>query len=188
MGTSLVIAQLIIAKLVTMKKIITLIICFSTATTLFAQGTREMEDAKRVILGAPRKSTTPSQNPKDVILGGDNRKVYGDNRNGYPQDYPNGSTRESQIYNINRDYDAKIYSIRNNRYLSNSEKERMIRQLEMDRARALKGVNGQYKNKKNNGKEWDEEDRYKKDKHEKGNNGNHYGWEKGKGNPHKGKH
>jgi hypothetical protein len=173
-----------------MKKIITLLVSFGAFTTLFAQNTREMEDAKRVILGAPRTSSPNSQNPKDIVLG-DDRRVYDGTGNRYPQTYPypNSSSRDAQVNSINREYDAKIYSIRNNRYLSNSEKERMIRQLEMDRARAIQGVNKQYGNnrdyKRNNDRD---DDYYKKNKKYKSNNGNHYGWENGKGNPHKGKY
>jgi hypothetical protein len=169
-----------------MKKIITLLFSLGALTSVFAQNTRDMEDAKRVILGAPRKST-PTQNPKDVVLGGDNRRVYGGND--YPETYPNGSSsRNVEINNINRDYDAKIYSIQNNRYLSAAEKERMIRQLEGDRARAIRNVNNRYGNNKGYKNYGDRDDDYKKNKKNKGNNGNHYGWEKGKGNPHKGKY
>ena len=178
-----------------MKKIITLLLSFSAFTAVFAQNTRDMEDSKRVILGAPRNPTYPNQtypNQKGVILGNDGR-VYGGNGTTYPQNYPypNSSSRDVQINNINREYDAKIYSVRNNRYLSYAEKERTIRQLEIDRARAIRDVNNQYSNNNKRYNDRDrrdddrDEDRYKK---QKGNNGNHYGWEKGKGNPHKGKY
>ncbi|HVG41131.1 MAG TPA: hypothetical protein VM888_05920, partial [Chitinophagaceae bacterium] len=157
-----------------MKKIITLLVSFGAFTTLFAQDTRDMEEAKRVILGAPRKTTSPTQNPKDVVLGGD-RRVYDESGRRYPDTYPNGSSRDAEINNINREYDAKIYSIRNNRYLSAAEKERTIRQLEMDRARAIKQVNSGYDRRYENDRNY----KYNKGKKNKGNNGNHYGWEKG---------
>ena len=161
-----------------MKKIITLFLSLGALTTVFAQNTRDMEDAKRVILGAPRTGS-PTQNPKDIVLGGDRRVYEGNDRR-----YPNGSSRDAQVYNINREYDAKIYSIRNNRYLSASEKERMIRQLEIDRERAIRQVNNQYSNNNRNYKKYNDRD----NKKYKSNNGNHYGWEKGKGNPHNRKH
>jgi len=165
-----------------MKKIVTLLFSLGALTAVFAQNTRDMENSKRVILGAPR--TSGSQNPKDIVLGNDGR-VYGGNGTSYPQTYPypNGSSRDAQINNINREYDAKIYSIRNNRYLSYSEKERMIRQLEIDRQRAIRQVGNQYGN-----RQYDDDRDYDYNKKHKGNNGNHYGWEKGKGNPHKGKY
>ena len=111
--------------------------------------------------------TSPTQNPRDVILGGGNN-----DQNTYPGSYPSGS-REAQINQINREYDAKIRSIRNNPYLSQAEKDRAIRQLENDRRRKINAISGSYAKNKN-GKAY-----------KKGNKGKHLGWEKGKGNPHK---
>ena len=118
-----------------------------------------------------------------MILGGDNRTVYGETDPRYPQRYPStASSREQRIYDINREYDAKIASIRNNPRLSRSEKERIIRQLEADRRQRIDAVNGSYQGKDRRN---DKDEDCKKSKKAKGNNGNHYGWEKGKGNPHK---
>jgi hypothetical protein len=166
-----------------MKKIITLFFAATSFVVLHAQTSKE--EARRVILGQPKNtngSGNPSTNGRDIILGGGNNgNTYPTSYPGnYPNNYPYGS-REAQIDQVNREYDAKIYSIRNNGNLSPSEKERMIRQLEADRARRIREINkqsGSY-NKKN--KKHDDDDRY-----ERHDNGKHKGWEKGKGNPHKG--
>lgn len=171
-----------------MKTILTLFISFITIST-FAQSDAEREEAKRVILGERKGSTsTPKQDEdRDIILGGDNRTVYGDRNRRYPESYPttSGTARERQVYEINRAYDQKIYSIRNNSRLSRSEKERIIRQLERDRRYKIEQVNNRYYG--NNERSYENRDTYKKDKRYKTNKGNHYGWERGKGNPHKGR-
>ncbi len=156
-----------------MKKIITLVLAVAALATANAQTTKE--EARRVILGQPKTSpdNTPDRESRDVILGGGNNG--GSYPKTYPRNYPSGS-KEAQIAQINRDYDAKIQSIRNNRYLTRAEKDRAIRQLEKDRAHKIKEINSRYYGGKNKG--------HKYAKH-KGNNGKHLGWEKGKGNPHK---
>jgi hypothetical protein len=159
-----------------------LLLSVSLATTGFAQTDAQKEEAKRVILGGKKETSTPAPKTGDgrtVILGGD-RDVYGENRTPNPT---TSGTREQRIYEINRAYDAKIFSIRNNRTLSPAEKERIIRQLEADRRRKINAVNGDYNN--DNDRDRDNDKEHKKNKKRKGNNGNHYGWQKGKGNPHK---
>jgi hypothetical protein len=161
-----------------MKKFITLLIAAGAFVVVHAQNPKE--DARKVILGTPKNSPTssPSQNGRDIILGRGNGTTY---PNSNPNNYPNGS-REARIAQVNREYDQKIYSIRNNPNLSAQEKERIIRQLEADRARRVKEINDSY-NKHYQKKKHNDED----DDHDKHDNGKHLGWEKGKGNPHKGK-
>jgi len=156
-----------------MKKITTLLLAIGSFVAVNAQTSKE--EARRVILGESKDApkTTPTQNPRDVILGGGNG---GNNPTSYPGNYPSGS-REAQINQVNREYNAKIQSIRNNRYLTQAEKDRAIRQLESDRARKIREINNRY-----NSNDRDNAYKYKKNK---GNNGKHLGWEKGKGNPHK---
>lgn len=169
-----------------MKKILTLSFFLGGALLASAQSTREMEDARDIILGQ-RKSTSGGDTrsgDRDVILGRDNRTVYEDNRTGYP------SSSSSEARSINREYDAKIQSIRNNRYLSSAEKERAIRQLEADRARRLRNLEERYSNDRKRYDDRDDDRRYSSNNKnnnykKKSNNGNHYGWQKGKGNPHK---
>ena len=151
-----------------MKKILTLLVVVAATVTVNAQTSKE--EARRVILGENKKQptkTSPTQNPRDVILGGGNN-----DQNTYPGSYPSGS-REAQINQINREYDAKIRSIRSNPYLSQAEKDRAIRQLENDRRRKINAISGSYAKNKN-GKAY-----------KKGNKGKHLGWEKGVGNPHR---
>ncbi len=91
--------------------------------------------------------------------------------------YPTG-TREQNVDQVNRDYDAKVQSIRNNPYLSSAEKERAIRQLNNDRARRIKEINnGNEERRYEKRKDRDNDKRY-----ERHDNGKHKGWEKGKGN------
>lgn len=166
-----------------MKKVITLMLIVSTVASANAQTSQE--DSRRVVLGTGgggtrTERTSGGSNPVDVILGRDRRVE--DNQG---TRYPSGTygTREQQIDRVNREYDAKIYSIRNNRTLTAAEKERMIRQLEADRARRIRAINNRYYDRDR--RYDDRDDDYRKDKKYKSNPGNHYGWEKGKGNPHK---
>ena len=155
------------------KKIITLSLSFVVFTAAFAQSPK-IEEAKDVITGR-KKTTQPQESDrsvKDVILG---RRTEDQSTTRYP-DGTYGS-RESQIEQVNREYDQKINSIRNNPYLSAEEKDRMIRQLEAERRRKIKSINNRYEDR-------DDDDDYKSKKVKK-NNGNHYGWEKGVGNPHR---
>ena len=160
-----------------MKRLLTLLIAVGTLSTVQAQTSRD--EARRVILGQPKNAPSTS-NPRDVILGGGNNN--GNYPNTYPGNYPSGS-RQAQVDQVNREYDSKIQSIRNNPYLTQAEKDRAIRQLENDRNRRLREINGQngnYARKK--GKKYDNDDDRYEGRHD---NGKHLGWEKGKGNPHK---
>ncbi|MGE5519677.1 MAG: hypothetical protein ACM3VS_07100 [Candidatus Dadabacteria bacterium] len=150
-----------------MKKILTLLIAFGAFISLHAQTTRD--EARRVILGQPKSGNYPSDS-RDVILGGNN----------YPNgNYPNGS-REAQIDQINREYDYKIQSVRNNPYISNAEKDRQIRNLERQRENKIRKVNEQYNGNYDRNRNYDRNGNYGKK-----NNGKHLGWEKGVGNPHR---
>ncbi len=177
-----------------MKKMITLLFCVGALISTFAQTTAE--ESRRIILGKQGGSTTEREkqerSPKDVILGRDDERVF--NERGTRS---TSGTRAQRINEINREYDAKILSIRNNRTLTAAEKERAIRQLNADRARKIKAVNDRYKkdsryddrdedrkHREHDRKHHDDDDD-KKYKSKKENKGNHYGWEKGKGNPHK---
>ena len=143
-----------------MKKIITLLIAVAAFAGAEAQSNKT-EEAKRVIFGG----------------GGNNndRDIYEDRRVD-SRDYPYGTSREAEIDRINRDYDLKIQSIRNNPYLSSAEKERTIRQLNNERERRIRELSNSYEDRRNN------DDNYGKNKKNKSNNGKHKGWTKGKGN------
>lgn len=145
-----------------MKQILTLLLTVGFFTAAQAQTSRE--EARRVILGGGSGSGTNGSNGRDVILGGGNNgESYP-----YPGTYPTSGSRESRIDQVNRDYDNKIQSIRNNPYLSNEEKQRTIRQLERDRQSRIRQL-GNY-----GGRGYDD-DRYNKTRKD---NGKHKGWYK----------
>lgn len=159
-----------------MKKLCTLL--FAVGAFVASQAQTTKDEARRVILGQEKGNTSTSPGGRDVILGGGNKTTY---PSSYPNKYPAGS-RQAEIDRVNREYDAKIWSIRNNNRLSSQEKTRMIRQLEQDRARRIRQIN-QSDSYGKKGKKYDD-DSYGKH-NGKSNNGKHLGWEKGKGNPHK---
>ena len=168
-----------------MKRWSTLLLSLTLFATAFAQTNAEREEAKRVILGDRKGSTSypKSRNDRDVISDRDDHPVYSKTSRRYPGQYPTvyGGSREQRIYEINREYDAKIYSIRQNHTLSRYEKERIIRQLETERRQRLAQLNNSYRDRR-----YDNDD-CNDNKKAKRNKGNHYGWSKGKGNPHHGK-
>jgi hypothetical protein len=169
-----------------MKKLFTLLFVFGAVATSFAQ-TRD--EAKDIILGKKNKNESetnkPVDKPKDVLIIGGKKD---DER-----PYPSGTSSEQQVRidQVNREYDAKIQSIRNNPTLTEEEKGRAIAQLNKDRARKIREIRGDSrtntgKSRKGHGHENEDDDDNGNDRSKaKGNNGNHYGWEKGKGNPHK---
>jgi hypothetical protein len=152
-----------------MKKILTLLI--AGGAFISAQAQTDKDEARRVILGGGTGNNNgknyPSGNGRDVILGG------GGNNNGsypnYPNNYPSNGSGQSQVDQVNREYDAKINSIRNNPYLSYEEKERAIRQLEKDRQARVRQINN------SNSGYYGDDDYNKRDR---GNNGKHKGWYK----------
>ncbi|HEX6334941.1 MAG TPA: DUF1542 domain-containing protein [Flavisolibacter sp.] len=160
-----------------MKKIITLFIALGAVIAVQAQSPKD--EARRVILGggqkADKKSDKSGQSGRDVILGGGNTETSG--------------SREAQIDQVNREYNSKIESIRNNPTLSQEEKDRAIRQLERDRQRKIEQINRRYEGSDDDGNDNDgnkkNKNKNKKAKKNKSNNGKHLGWEKGKGNPHR---
>lgn len=152
-----------------MKKILTLLLVAGAVTA--AQAQMSKEEARRVILGGGGNNGGYG-NGRDVILGGGNN---GDSYPSYPGNYPSSGNRQAQIDQVNREYDAKIQSIRNNPYLSYEEKDRAIRQLERDRQSRIRQLsegygNGGYKNGRYNNGDCDNDNR--------GNKGKHKGWDK----------
>lgn len=167
-----------------MKKMITLLIAVVAVSSVFAQTAEEKARARDKVFGNHKNGQYPSSYP-------------GSYPNSYPQtypgNYPSGSSQQAQIDQINRDYDAKIYSVQNNPYLSPAEKDRQIRQLNNERNRRIQqitqngyGSNNHRKYKKHHDDD-DDDDRGNGRGYGKNNNpGKHLGWEKGRGNPHKG--
>jgi hypothetical protein len=158
-----------------MKRIITLFLALGSFMLVQAQSNK-IEEARRVIKNEPR-------------TGPEDRRVYDEKQTRYPRSV-NGSG-DSEVERVNREYDQKIESIRNNPYLSTEEKNRAIRQLNSDRARMIKQVSnrnesrGRDRDRDYDDDDDDDDDRYEKKSKKnkvKSNNGKHKGWEKGKGN------
>lgn len=143
-----------------MKKILTLLIAAGAFVTLHAQS---REETRGVILGSPNENGRYGSRDRDVILGGGNNSQY---PNTYPNNGNYGYDRQYQVDQINREYNVKIESIRNNRYLSYQERDRMIRQLERERQIRIAEINRQYSNARYN------------DRNDKHDNGKHKGWNK----------
>lgn len=138
-----------------MKKILTLLIAAGSFVTIHAQSG---DEGRRVLLGNTKDNG--KYYDRDVAWGKPTNEKYPVYSNDGRKD-----SREYQIDQVNREYDSKIYSIRNNRYLSNSEKERMIRGLERDRQDRINDINrpyNDYRRYNDNGKHkgW-----FKKNKH-----------------------
>lgn len=169
-----------------MKRLLTLLLAVASFSATYAQSSTTQK-AKRIIRG-DRPDYDPdrpsSGDAKDIIIGRDGRPVYDDR--GY---YPTGSS--SRTGQINREYDAKIRSIRNNPTLSRAEKDWIIRRLEAERARRIREADRDYRRedrryseRSREYRDYDDDYGGKKYKY-KGNNGKHLGWQKGKGNPHR---
>lgn len=161
-----------------MKQFITLLMTVALFGSASAQSPTT-EEAKRVILGKPKNNGNdyPTTNEsKDIILGRDDRRVYDERGNRYPGNRTYDS-RQGRVNEVNREYDRKVQSIRNNPHLSSYEKERIIRGLNYERQKAINDINKDYKHQ--------DKGRYAKNKKYKSNPGKHKGWTKGKGNPHR---
>ena len=154
-----------------MKKFITLF----TAAFLVAgfANAQTGEDARDVILGKKKKTEQGQQDPRDVL----GKRKSDDDRDAR---YPSGS-REAETDRINREYDYKIQTIRNNNALSAEEKRRMIDYLNKEREKELRKVRKDDKKYDDD----DRDDRTKNDQEFKSNRGKHKGWQKGKGNKHR---
>jgi len=114
-----------------MKKLFALAIALGAMTSIFAQrGYDRREDSR------------------DVILGQQNRSVYNNNRNN--DGYFSSRERDEQIERINRHYNRKIQSVKNDRYLRNGEKRREIRFLENERDVKIREVVERYNYYNNN--------------------------------------
>lgn len=134
----------------TMKRILTILL----ATGAFVAAHAQKNDGRDVVLGRGNTGSYPTY-----------PNYPGNYPNTYPNNYPNSSSG-AQTDAVNREYDAKIQSIRNNPYLSYDEKDRSIRQLERDRQRKIQQINSSYNNGSYNGNNGCE------------NNGKHNGWNK----------
>lgn len=167
-----------------------LVVFAGVSISSFAQASKESRD---VTVGSRNgSSNSRNRNDQGVILNKNNRRISDEGNRTNSR-----GSREEQIKRINNQYDAKAQAVRNNGDLSEAGKEKRIRQLSLERDRRLNEVNrvsndrndrNRRSQDKDRDADRDDDDRkekeYKKDKKAKSNNGNHYGWEKGKRNPH----
>jgi len=108
-----------------MKKVFALVLALGAMTAVFAQRGYDRRDESR-----------------DVILGQQNRSVYNNNRSN--DGYYSSRERDVQIERIRRDYDWRIQSVRNDRYLRKAEKKREVRLLENERDTKIREVIDRY--------------------------------------------
>ena len=160
-----------------MKKFITLFFAVSAITTAgFSQS--KAEESRRVILGKEGSSTTDRDRTRN---GGVLEDILGGSRTD-DSHYPNGTneSRRAEIDEVNREYDRKIQTVRNNPIISDEQKQRVIRQLEAERARKIQEINDRYGYGNRNNEDYNNNKGYKRN-----GNGKKLGWEKGVGNPHR---
>jgi hypothetical protein len=114
-----------------MKKVFALVLALGAMSAVFAQ-----------------RGYDHGNESRDVILGQQNRSVYNNNRNN--DGYYSSRERDEQIDRINRTYNWKIESVRNDRHLRNAEKRREIRFLENERDTKIREVVERYNYYNNN--------------------------------------
>ena len=156
-----------------MKNIITLLMALGAFATSFAQS-RTTDRAKEVITKQPKTSTGTGSYPNDRRVGDETATRY-----------PTSSSRDAEINEINRTYDAKIQAVRVNPILSADEKARRIRELEYERAQKIREINNRYHGNDDNNYSKNKTTKKGKGYGKYNNPGKHLGWEKGKGNPHR---
>jgi len=116
-----------------MKQIVMLLLAAGAFTTTFAQARGERSYEKDIAVGRS--------------YGND---AYGRNDRRYEDRYSiDRNERAAQIQHINRSFDARIWDVRNDRYLRSAEKRRIIRNLEEQRADAIRRISDRY-NRSNN--------------------------------------
>lgn len=108
-----------------MKRLFALVLALGAMTAVFAQRGYDRGNESR-----------------DVILGQQNRSVYNNNRSN--DRYFSSRERDAQIERIRRNYNWRIQSVRNDRYLRNAEKRREIRFLENERDAKIREVIERY--------------------------------------------
>ena len=112
-----------------MKQLLMLLLAAGAFTTTFAQSRYDHNNANDAIAGRQYENR---------------RYNHGDQRyNDYAFDR---RERDARIQGINRSYSARIYDVRTNRWMRNSEKRRAIRQLEAERTAAIRQVMDRYNN------------------------------------------
>jgi hypothetical protein len=131
-------------KLISMKKMFTLILSLSTATAIFAQGgdrNNHQYDNNR-----PYGTEAGRQN-NDGRAWDDRTTVYNHNdehRGGYDGDrrFDNDRQRQAERDRVNREYDQRINDYRHDRSINDRERGRRIQAEERQRSARLKTIGG----------------------------------------------
>ena len=114
-----------------MKKILTLLLSIGLFTASFAQSNHR---------------SNRDYNKDDQYANSSNGR-YHDQHNRGSYDNRNVSysnQRAEAIQKINRDYNYKVMSVQNNRYMKNRQKKAAIRDLQQERARQIQMVNERF--------------------------------------------
>lgn len=131
-----------------MKKIITILFCSAVFTSAFAQTNRHDADDRNRNVNTNWNSNS-NQKSYDNDHDRDNRHGVNDNRYGNNNSYQNNnysSQRDIQIQRITSQYNYRIQQISNDRSLNRRQKERVIAQLQAQKAQQLNGIYAQYNN------------------------------------------
>lgn len=122
-----------------MKKILTLLLSLGIFSASFAQGNSQNKDR----YDRNDQYATASNGHYD----NQNDRRFDNNRN---VSYEN--QRAIEIQRINREYNYKVQSIENNRYMKNHQKKLAIRDAKKERANQIQMLNARYNDHNDHGK------------------------------------
>jgi hypothetical protein len=126
-------------KKIIMKKILTLLLSAGLFSASFAQGNHRQRDRYD-------RNDQYANASNDRYENRNNRRVD-NNRN---VSYKN--QRAIEIQRINREYNYKVQSIENNRYMKNRQKKLAIRDAKKERINQIQMLNARYNGQNNHGK------------------------------------
>ena len=121
-----------------MKKLLVLLMAVFSVSAAFSQNYHRNRGSNRTqtVISFPNEYNSYSQNNGYYNQGSQNYG-YNNQGRGYDERY-----RQAEIYRINRDYDQRINSYRNNRYMNAIERQRRIREMEYERNQKLHSFGG----------------------------------------------
>lgn len=124
-----------------MKKIFTLLFCLGTLSSVFAQYNRGgYDNANRDSRNNSydwKRNEQPAMQPATTVVM-DQHDGYNDHR------FFDRRKQDAQIDRINWKYDAKINEVRRNPYMSYFQKNRIIDQLQHERAEQIRMVSARF--------------------------------------------
>lgn len=134
-----------------MKKIFTLLLAMGSLSAVFAQSGRDYKD------GYPNqdKKMQPS---RDYDRNSENNAyAYNDRRN---NNYAYSRERAFQLEKINREYDYRVNSVVCNRRLRPFEKNRILHDLDVERAYRIREVNARFDQRRFDDSQYDRGNNY----------------------------